>query len=197
MSLDLTASRQPDHPVDNQFPARWSPRSFSDAKLSEAEVMSVLEAARWAPSASNNQPARFVWGLRGDAGFDAILGALVPFNQDWAGRAAALVVVASRDVTVAADGKINPNRWAAFDAGAAWMSLALQVQSMGLVAHAMGGFDVPALAAAVGLPEAHSLHAVVAIGHQGPVENLPEALRSRETPNQRNPLTASAFRGRF
>jgi nitroreductase len=197
MSLDHAPARLPDHPVDPQFPARWSPRSFSEATVTEAEVLSVLEAARWAPSASNNQPARFVWGLRGDEGFQAILAALVPFNRDWAGKAAALIVVASRDVTVAADGKVNPNRWAAFDAGAAWMSLALQVQSMGLVAHAMGGFDIPALAAAVALPEAHSLHAVVAIGHQGPVENLPEGLRAREAPNQRNPLTASAFRGRF
>jgi nitroreductase len=197
MSLDHAPARLPDHPVDPQFPARWSPRSFSDATLTEGQVLTVLEAARWAPSASNNQPARFVWGLRGDAGFAAILGALVPFNRDWAGKAAALIVVASRDVTVAADGKVNPNRWAAFDAGAAWMSLALQVQSMGLVAHAMGGFDVPALAAAVALPEAHSLHAVVAIGHQGPADQLPEGLRAREVPNQRNPLTASAFRGRF
>ncbi len=197
MSLDLAPGRQADHPVDQQFPARWSPRSFSDHALTEAEVLTVLEAARWAPSASNNQPARFVWGLRGDAGFAAILEALVPFNRDWAQRAAALVVVASRDVTVAADGKVSPNRWSAFDAGAAWMSLALQVQKMGLVAHAMGGFDVPALAAAVALPEGHSLHAVVAIGQQGPVDLLAEPLRAREMPNQRNPLTESAFRGRF
>ena len=197
MSLDLSHGRQPDHPVNAQFPARWSPRSFSDALVSESEVMSLLEAARWAPSASNNQPARFVWGLRGDAGFAAILEALVPFNRDWAGRAAALVVVASRDITVTAEQKVMPNRWAAFDAGAAWMSLALQAQAMGLIAHAMGGFDVPALTAAVGLPDGHSLHAVVALGHQGPVEQLPEGLRAREVPNQRNPLAASAFRGRF
>lgn len=197
MSLDHSSARQPQYPVDPQFPSRWSPRSFGDATVSEAQVMSVLEAARWSPSASNNQPARFVWGLRGDAGFEAILGALVPFNRDWAQKAAALIVVASRDVTVAADGTVKRNSWASFDAGAAWMSLALQTQSMGLVAHAMGGFDIPALAAAVALPEAHSLHAVVAIGHQGPAESLPEGLRAREVPNQRNPLSASAFRGRF
>ncbi len=197
MSLDLAHGRQPDHPVDAQFPARWSPRSFTDHALTEAEVLTVLEAARWAPSASNNQPTRFVWGLRGDVGFAAILGALVPSNRDWAQHAAALVVVASRDVTVAADGKVNPNRWSAFDAGAAWMSLALQVQTMGLAAHAMGGFDAPALSAAVALPDAHSLHAVVAIGQKGPADKLPEPFRARETPNQRNPLTTSAFRGRF
>ncbi len=197
MSLDLSPARQPDYPVAAQFLSRWSPRSFSDRTMTEAEVLTLLEAARWAPSASNNQPARFVWGLRGDAGFAAILGALVPFNRDWAGRAAALVVVASKDGTVAADGTVAPNRWATFDAGASWMSLALQTHDMGLVAHAMGGFDVAALAGAVSLPEGHTLHAVVAIGQQGPVEHLPEGLQAREAPSQRHPLTASAFRGRF
>ena len=197
MSLDLSSSRQPDHPVAAQFLSRWSPRSFSDRTMTEAEVLSLLEAARWAPSASNNQPARFVWGLRGDAGFAAILGALVPFNRDWAGKSAALVVVASKDVTTAADGSVTPNRWATFDAGAAWMSLALQAQEMGLVAHAMGGFDVAALAGAVVLPEGHTLHAVVAVGHQGPVEQLPEGLQAREAPSQRRPLSETALRGRF
>jgi nitroreductase len=197
MSLDLTPGRQPDHPVDMQFLSRWSPRSFNGRPMTEADVLTVLEAARWAPSASNNQPARFVWALRGDAAFDAILDALVPFNRDWAGRAAALVVVASKDFTPAKDGGEVPNRWASFDAGAAWMSLALQAHAMGLVAHAMGGFDVAALAAAVALPEGHTLHAVVALGQQGPVDLLPEGLRDRETPNQRRQLAETALRGRF
>jgi nitroreductase len=197
MSLDLSPSRQPDHPVDTQFLSRWSPRSFSGDAITEAEVLSVLEAARWAPSASNNQPARFVWALRGEDAFAAILEALVPFNRDWAGRAAALVVVASKDFTLGKDGAEAPNRWASFDTGAAWMSLALQAHAMGLVAHAMGGFDVAALAKAVALPEGHTLQAVVALGQQGPVDLLPEGLRDRETPNQRRPLAETAVRGRF
>ena len=65
----------------------------------------VLEAARWAPSASNHQPWRLVWARRGEAGFDAILGALVPFNQSWAKEAAALIVVAAKDTVVDRDGK--------------------------------------------------------------------------------------------
>lgn len=197
MSLDLSTSRQPDHPVAEQFPSRWSPRSFSDHAMTEAGVLTLLEAARWAPSASNNQPARFVWALRGDAGFDAILEALVPFNRDWARRAAALVVVASKDGNTAADGTVAPNRWATFDAGAAWMSLALQAHDMGLIAHAMGGFDAAALAAAVALPEGHSLHAVVAVGQQGQVDLLPEGLRAREVQSQRHPLSETARRGSF
>lgn len=197
MSLDQPPGRQPDHPIDTQFVGRWSPRSFSDRPVAEAEVLSLLEAARWAPSASNNQPARFVWALRGDPAFPAMVDTLLPFNRDWAGKAAALVVVASRDVAVGKDGSLGPNRWAAFDTGAAWMSLALQAEAMGLRAHAMGGFDRAALAAAIHLPEAHTLHAVVAIGHQGPVEALPEPLRPREVPSQRRPLEESALRGQF
>lgn len=197
MSLDLVRGRQPDHPVAEQFLSRWSPRSFSDRTLAEGDVLTVLEAARWAPSASNHQPARFVWALRGDAGFQAIHDALAPFNRDWAGRAAALVVVASRDLAMGKDGTEAANRWATFDAGAAWMSMALQAQSMGLVAHAMGGFDVAATAAAVALPEGHSLHAVVALGYQGAAEQLPEGLRAREVASQRRSLTETAVRGRF
>jgi len=197
MSLDLSTSRQPDHPVATQFPMRWSPRSFSDRKLGAGEVLSVLEAARWAPSASNHQPWRFVWALREDGDHAAILGALVPGNQTWAGKAAALIVVASTATVTGKDGAETANKWSAFDAGAAWMSLSLQAQAMGLVSHAMGGFDAVALERAVGLPEGHSLHAVVALGHQGPIAALPEPLQAREAPNSRHPVSETAFRGRF
>lgn len=190
-------TRRPDHGVAPMFPARWSPRSLTEAPVTEAEVMTLLEAARWAPSASNHQPWRLVWALRDEPAFDAIAAALVPFNQDWAGKAAALIVVASDDRVAGRDGSTTTNRWAAFDSGAAWMSLALQASAMGLVAHAMGGFDATALARALALPEAHSLHAVVAVGHQGRPEDLPEGLRAREVPSPRKTLAEIARRGGF
>ncbi|NEY89046.1 nitroreductase family protein [Tabrizicola oligotrophica] len=186
--------RHPDYPVDPQFVTRWSPRSFFDTPMTEAQVMSLLEAARWAPSASNHQPARFAWGLRGDAGFAAILGGLLPGNQVWAGAAAALVVVASKPWTEK-EGVQTANVWHAFDAGSAWMSLALQAQAMGLVAHAMGGFDAAILGPALGLPEGYALHAVVAVGTQGPAELLPEKTRAREFPSPRRPITERAGHG--
>ena len=197
MSLDLTADRNPDYLVAPQFPARWSPRSFTDRALTEAEVMSLLEAARWAPSASNHQPWRFVWALRGEAQFDAIRGSLTGINPVWAGKAGMLVAVASKDRVTNRVGAEVPNRTAGFDTGAAWMSLALQAQAMGLVSHAMGGFDAAKLAAAVGLPEGHTLHCVVAVGEQGPAGDLPEELRARERPNERKPVTEIARHGRF
>jgi nitroreductase len=187
-------ARHADHPIDPQFLNRWSPRAFSATPLQAAEMLRLLEAARWAPSASNLQPARFAWGLRGDAAFGAILAALVPFNQDWAKAAAGLIVVASKPHSEK-NGAEVANVWHGFDAGAAWMSLALQAQSMGLIAHAMGGFDSAVLAAAVRLPAGYALHAVVAVGVQGDAESLPEALRAREMPNGRRTLAEVAPHG--
>lgn len=197
MSLDLTPTRQPDHPVAPQFPGRWSPRSFTDRALSEAEVMSLLEAARWAPSASNHQPWRLVWARRGEAAFDSLHACLTGNNLIWTAKAAALVVVASKDTVLNRDGAEVPNRTAGFDTGAAWMSLALQAHAMGLVAHAMGGFDKDRLAAAVQLPAGHTLHCVVAVGEQGPVEALPDDLVAREKPSGRKAMAEIAWHGRF
>jgi nitroreductase len=187
----------PDHQVAQQFPERWSPRSFTSREMNSAEALSLLEAARWAPSASNQQPWRFVWALRGEAAFAAIRDTLTGNNPVWAGKAAALFVVASKESVTNREGAEVPNRTAGFDTGAAWMSLALQAKAMGLAAHAMGGFDREKLAAAVALPPGHMLHCVVAVGEQGPAEALPEDLAAREKPSQRKPVAEIAVHGRF
>jgi nitroreductase len=189
-------TRIPDHPVDPQFLTRWSPRAFAPEAMTEAEVLTVLEAARWAPSASNMQPWRFAYGLRGDAGFVAIAGALAASNRVWAEKAAALIVVASAQ-TVTKEGVEVPNRTHAFDAGAAWGHLALQAHLSGRVAHAMGGFDQDALRAAIAVPEGFALHCVVALGRHGDPADLPEALRAREVFSQRRPIAELAGRGGF
>lgn len=196
MNAPVKDIRVAQYPVDAQFLDRWSPRAFSEAAVTEADVLTLLEAARWAPSASNNQPWRFVWALRGEAAFDAIANALVPFNKAWAEKAAALVVVASKTVTTKDDGDV-PNPVHGYDTGAAWGFLALQAHLNGLVAHAMGGFDHAVAAAAIDLPENHALHTVVAIGHQGDAASLPDMLRTREVQSPRVALAEVAKRGRF
>lgn len=197
MSLDQPAGRQPDHPVAPQFPNRWSPRSFTDRALSEAEVMSLLEAARWAPSASNHQPWRLVWALRGEAAFEAIAGTLTGNNPLWAGKAAVLVAVASKDTVTNREGVEVANRTSAFDTGAAWMSLALQAEAMGLFAHAMGGFrqgeagggDPPA-----GRPQPALRGGG---GRAGPGGCPAGAVARAEKPSGRKPVEEIAKRGRF
>lgn len=189
-------TRSADHPIHPQFLTRHSPRAFAEAPLSDAQMLQLLEAARWAPSASNNQPWRAAYGLRGDAGFEKIAAALNEGNRIWAGRAAGLIAWASRSFVTRA-GADAPNAWAAFDAGTAWGFLALQAQDMGLFAHAMGGFDAAALAQSLDMPQDFQLHAVIAVGAQGSPETLPEDKRAGEAPNGRNPVAAWAAKGGF
>lgn len=192
----LKNPRKADHPIHAQFTSRFSPRGFTEKSLTEAEVLALLEAARWAPSSSNNQPWRFAYGLRGDAAFGKIADGLVPFNRSWAEKAAALIVVASR-TTIEKDGKDLPVPSHAFDAGTAWGYLALQAHHAGLIAHAMGGFDAAVLAEKLKLPEGYVLHAVVAIGEHGNIDKLPEALQAREVPSDRFALAKIAAHGKF
>lgn len=183
----IATARSADHPVDAQFILRWSPRAFDGSAMTKADMLTLLEAARWAPSASNSQPTRFVWALRGEDGFARILQSLAASNRVWADKAAALIVVGSRNA-VEREGTMVALGTHAFDAGAAWMSLALQAHLKGWFAHAMGGFDKADAAQAVNLPEHHTLHAVVALGRLGTPDLLPEPHRTREMPNGRLPL---------
>lgn len=181
------------HPIDPMFTARWSPRAMDGTPLSQAELMTLFEAARWAPSASNIQPWRFVYGVQGTPAFDALFAALRPGNQPWCKRAGALIVLATN--TLLPDGKPSPTH--SFDAGAAWMSIALQASKMGLAIHGMIGFDPEAAAKAVALPANHALQAMMAIGHLGKKEDLDEPYRGREAPNDRNPIANLVHEGRF
>jgi nitroreductase len=191
------APRTPDHPIDSLFTRRWSPRALTGEPIAEADLLSLLEAARWAPSAYNAQPWRFLYAHRETADWPAIFDGLVAFNQMWAVRASALVVVLSRSVSGPPGGDPQPNPWHAFDAGAAWASLAFQATLSGWVAHAMAGFDAEKIRANLGVPAAYAIHTVVAIGRQGGKSLLPEPLQAREAPNGRSPLTALARAGQF
>lgn len=185
--------RVPAHDVEPMFLRRTSPRAMNGQPVSTTDLFRLLEAARWAPSSSNGQPWRFVYAVRGTPAFDALLASLVDANRVWCERAGALVLLCSKDTFDSG----RPNPHARFDAGAAWMSLALQASFMGLVSHAMAGFDADKAAAAVHLPEGHSAICAIAIGHHGNVDDLPEKLRPREVPTDRHPLTDFAFDGAF
>jgi nitroreductase len=185
----MSESRSTTFPIDEQFTSRWSPRAFTGEAIPAEALLSFFEAARWAPSASNVQPWRFVYGHTGTPGFEAILSGLVPFNQTWASKASALVVVLSQTSSVApGQTEAKANAWHAFDAGAAWMNFALQAHLAGWHCHAMGGFVEASLRAALGLAADVAVHAVVAVGRQGDKASLPEALQARELPNGRKPL---------
>jgi nitroreductase len=193
-----SSPRQTEHPIHEQFTTRWSPRAFTGEVIPEETLLGFLEAARWAPSASNMQPWRFIYARRDTAGWPKIVSSLMGFNQAWAPAAAALVVVLSKKTHVAAGStEAKPNAWHAFDAGAAWMSFALQAHSQGWRTHGMGGFDAAVLRANLGIPEDHDIHAVVAVGRQGDKASLPESYQAREQPNGRVPLAQIVADGQF
>ncbi len=176
------------------FLSRWSPRAMARKPLSTSELNTLIEAARWAPSCFNAQPWRFACSVSGTPGFDELSTTLVAGNQAWASGAGALIGVVSRTRYERND---NPAATHSFDAGAAWMSLALQAQHMGLVAHGMQGFDVRAARQVLHVPDVYDLPAIVAVGHPWEVDALPEAYREKEVPSQRKPLKDILFIDNF
>jgi nitroreductase len=192
------SDRQADFPIDPQFTRRWSPRAFSGEPIEDATLRSFLEAARWAPSGFNAQPWRFIYGRAGTPAWAPIFDSLSEDNHGWAQRASALVLTLSRTRWLPpGKDELQPNATHAFDAGAAWGYLALQVTLAGWYAHGIGGFDRDKARAQLAIPDDYQLHAVVAIGRLGDKSLLPEALQARELPNQRLPLAKLAAEGRF
>jgi nitroreductase len=192
----LVNGRRAEHPVDPLFLERWSPRALTGESIPVETLFSLFEAARWAASASNSQPWRFVYARRDTPAWAGFLGVLLPFNQAWAQAASALVIVLSK-ATFLAPGKTEPTTSlsASFDTGAAWAQLALQAEQLGWSTHGMGGFDRDAARRLVGASAEYHLEAAVAIGRRGDRETLSEALRARELPSQRRPLSETVFEG--
>ncbi len=186
--------RKTDHPILPLFRDRWSPRAFDPRPIDDAVLLSLFEAARWAPSSMNLQPWRFLYAKRGDACWEPFLSALMEANRLWASNASALVYVVS-DTEMMMKGERRPSHSHSFDAGAAWMALALQASSMGLITHGMAGVDFDSARAIIGVPENYRIEAAIAVGYQGDKADLPEALQAREVPSDRRPVSESIFNG--
>lgn len=198
MSSAAAAARTFEHGIDPMFVQRWSPRAFTDEEIPEATLLSFFEAARWAPSAMNAQPWRFAFARRGSTAFDRFLGVLAPANQIWAARASALVAIASVTTLQRPDrAEPVPLESHSFDAGAAWIQLALQAHLAGWSTHAMGGFDRARANEALALPSDHRLEVFVAVGKRGDPAILPEWARLREKPSSRRPLVDLVREGSF
>jgi nitroreductase len=190
--------RTAEHPIDTLFLERWSPRAFTEEALTEAELMTILEAGKWAPSSYNSQPWRFIYALRDSAHWGKLLGLLNDFNRSWAQRAGAIVVIVSSE-TMRPPGadKDIPAYSHSFDAGAAWAQIALQATLSGFQAHGMVGFDHDRAFAELNVPPGYRVEAAIAIGKMGDKSILPEGLQAREAPSPRHPLAAVAFDGGF
>jgi nitroreductase len=181
----------PIHPI---LADRWSPRSFDPAALISTEDMTAfLEAARWAPSSYNFQPWRFIISRRGDETFQKICESLSGFNQVWAPPASALVAVVVEQKT---EGHVYPPI-ALFDTGLAVSQLTVEAAHRGFIVHPMIGFDKEKMNKSFDISGQRDCIVILAIGRQGPAENLPEGqAREREgLPRERNELSELIISG--
>ncbi|GAA3439703.1 nitroreductase family protein [Kutzneria kofuensis] len=176
------------HPLISQ---RWSPRALDPAaEVTDEQLESLFEAARWAASSGNTQPGRWLVGRRGDASFQRIFDALRPGNQTWAGAASALLV----GCVITEDETGRPMPVPDYVLGLSGQNLVLQAVAEGLVAHQMGGFSREAIASSFGLPATARAVVVIAVGVLGSPDLLPEDLAAREiAPRVRKPLSELVF----
>lgn len=189
MSLTIDRAAQTDAPILDVLAERWSTRIFdAEAPIDEAALASALEAARWAPSAANTQPTRFILARRGTPEHATIVDALMGFNQEWAGAASVLLVVLAETV----DDEGAPRRWGAYDAGQSAAHFTVQAHASGLATHQMGGFVVDTLRASFDLDPRLDPLTVIAVGPFGDPDRATEALRERDSaPRTRRPIAES------
>lgn len=189
-------SRQAAYPVEPLFVDRWSPRSFTGEPVPDAVLQTAFEAARWAPSASNVQPWRFLVSRHGDANWETYVGLLAARNALWASRASALIVILSYRF-VERRGEVVENGSHSFDAGAAWTNFAHQALLLGWHTHGIGGFDREAARERLQIPEEFAIETIVALGRIGGLETLHADFHANEAPNGRRPLDETVFAGRL
>ena len=174
------------YPINELLQKRWSPRAFSDNSLTEEQVLTLFEAARWAASCNNEQPWRFIWSLKdGSEKYQKLFDCLKPGNQEWAKNAPFLMLTLVK--TTFASGEAN--KWCRHDLGLAMGNLTAQATSMGLYVHNMGGFIADNAIEHFNLPEGIKPVTMVVIGYMGELSSLSEFNQKREMePRTRKPL---------
>ena len=187
---------QAEYPIHELMRERWSPRAFLDKPVEPGKLLSMLEAARWAPSSSNEQPWSFIVA-RGEEKeeFEKMLGCLVEGNRAWAKAAPVLIITVAKR-SFGQTGK--PNRCAIHDVGLASESMTLQAVALGLLTHGMAGIEREKIHEVYGLPEDCEAVAAWAVGYGGEPGMLEGVLREREeAPRVRKELREFVFSGRF
>ena len=183
-------------PIHELLERRWSPRAYDKAKpVSRAQMLALLEAARWAPSCNGDEPWRYlVWNRADDAaGWQKAFDTLSEGNKKWCVNVPVLMLSCAGSV-FGHSGK--PNRHTQHDTGMASLSLSLQAVALGLIAHQMGGFDSEKIRAAFAIPVDYTPMAMIAVGYQADPSVLPEDVKAKElAPRKRKPLGECFFAG--
>ncbi|HXJ07858.1 MAG TPA: nitroreductase family protein [Candidatus Acidoferrum sp.] len=185
-----------DFPVHDLIRDRWSPRAFAGKPVEPALLASLFEAARWAPSSSNEQPWAYLVATKDDTeNFAKTLSILVEFNAGWAKNAPVLALAVSR---LNFQSSNTANRNAFYDTGAATALLSVEATARGLLVHQMAGFDPAKAKQVFEIPFDWEPIAAIAIGYPGDPDLLPQKLRDREVaPRTRKPLAEFVMSGRW
>ncbi|MGA2810861.1 MAG: nitroreductase family protein [Candidatus Acidiferrum sp.] len=184
------------YPINELLGRRWSPRAF-DRKAIPADVLrSLFEAARWAPSSSNEQPWAYLVATRHNAEeFAKMTSVLVEFNAGWA-KHAPVLALAVAELAFAKTG--TPNRNAHYDTGAATALLSVEATARGLFVHQMAGFDPDESRRVFAIPAGWEAIAAIAIGYPGDADSLPHPYKDRElAPRERKPLGEFVMTGQW
>ena len=181
-------------PVLPVIAERWSPRAYDEHyEITKHELLSILEAGRWAPSANNAQPWRYSVSVKGDKLFDAIRSTFSGWNQQWSARSSAIVVISVKNIQP--DGAAYPI--AVFDAGLTAQNMMLQSTELGLIAHPISGFDASALHGVLELPTDLTVIAALIIGKQAAATTLEGPAYEREvSPRVRHDLDDIVLHGK-
>lgn len=188
-----------DYAIHELIASRWSPRAFAATPVENEKLQQLFEAARWAPSASNTQPWRFLLTRQGEAGFSKLHGCLSRGNKAWTAHVPILLLSTTQTVLPAKDDKpARENIAAAHDLGLAFANLLLQATALGLHVHPMAGFDREAVREAFAIPADYEPMTVAVIGYAAPSNTLADDLRAREeAPRTRKPLGEIVFGGEW
>lgn len=188
----MIQERKSEYYVNKLILNRNSPRAMSGEEIEEKELMTILEAGRYAPSSYNYQPWKFLYSKKGTEEWNLFFEGLVDFNKLWVKNASAIILVIADKMFNGSENFIN-----IFDSGAAMENMALQAKDMGLVAHAMSGFDYEKVRKNLEIPENYHVLAMLAIGKKGKIEDLPIELQDKEVTSSRKELSEIAFEGKY
>ena len=184
-----------DYEIIDLIAERWSPRAFADTPVEQEKLNQLFEAARWAPSSSNEQPWRYIYAHKGTKGYDKLFEALVSGNQEWAKSAPVLGVSIAK---MQFDYKNRNNRHAYHDTGMATGMLLIQATQLGLYVHQMGGFSQDKMRELFDIPEGYEPIAAMAIGYLGDADTLSDKNKESELkPRERKPISEMSFNGEF
>ena len=186
----------PSHPVHELISKRWSPYAFDSKAVSDGDLQSLFEAARWAASSYNEQPWRYIVATKAHpAEFQQMLSCLVEGNQGWA-AAVPVLAIGCTSLNFTHNGK--PNAAAIHDLGLASANLTLEATARGLFVHQMIGILPDKVCELYRVPEGFQPVTGLAIGYAADPSTMPQKLRERDhSPRQRKPLAEFVFGGEW